>query len=691
MKKLRITLLFKIIILLFLCLYIFYCFYNKNSLSKYKGNETSFIGIINSINTENNKVTLIIKAKENLLVNYYLKDNQKFDGFKIGDKVIIQGNLVKPNVNRNFHLFNYQNYLLSKKIYYIVKCNKITKLKNNTKFYYNIKQKLIDKIDNIKNNEYLKALIIGDKTSIDDTINSSYQNNGISHLLAISGMHITILTSIILKLLKKINKKEIINEIVVMFLLIFYSFIVSFSVSVIRASLMFIISRLFKIFKKNIKPIEVFLITLTITLFINPFYLYSVSFQYSFTVSFFLILFSDLINKQKHYISKIFMTSLIAFLVSIPIQINNFFSVNFLSVFLNIIFVPIFTFVIFPFSIITFIFPFLINIFCVLTTIFENISIIFSNFKIFTFNFAYINMYGYIYYYLIIILCLFKLKKKKYLFFSLLIVSLLVHYNINYFKFYSEITMLDVRQGDSLLISLKHNEGNILIDTGGIINYNGKSSYSISENTIIPYLKSVGIKKLDYLILTHGDYDHMGESIDLINNFKVNKVILNSDEFNELEQELIKVLNKKKIKYYNNLKEININNNKLVFLNTNIYDNENDNSNVIYFKLNKYSFLFMGDAGITKEKDILDIYNIPNIDFLKVGHHGSNTSSSKYFIDSIKPTNCLISVGQNNRYGHPKQSVLDTLSDCNIYRTDNDGSIKIRVRKNSYKIKTFIP
>ena len=142
----------------------------------------------------------------------------------------------------------------------------------------------------------------------------------------------------------------------------------------------------------------------------------------------------------------------------------------------------------------------------------------------------------------------------------------------------------------------------------------------------------------------------MGESINLIENFKVEKVIFNCGEFNDLEKELIKVLDKKKTKYYSCIKELNIDNNKLYFLQTGEYDNENDNSNAIYTKLDEYKFLFMGDAGIEKEKDILDKYSISNIDVLKVGHHGSKTSSSKEFINEINPKNFIISVGKNNRY-----------------------------------------
>lgn len=189
----------------------------------------------------------------------------------------------------------------------------------------------------------------------------------------------------------------------------------------------------------------------------------------------------------------------------------------------------------------------------------------------------------------------------------------------------------------------------------------------------------------------HGDYDHMGEAINLVKNFKLEKVVFNVGDYNYLEEDLVKVLNNKRIKYYKNIENLDIKNSKLYFLNTKIYNNENDNSNVIYFEFNNCKFLFMGDAGIEREKDILGKYNLRNIDFIKIGHHGSNTSSSKEFINSINPKYSLISVGNNNRYGHPKKSVLDTLGNSKIYRTDLDGSIMFKIKKNKLRIETYSP
>ena len=183
----------------------------------------------------------------------------------------------------------------------------------------------------------------------------------------------------------------------------------------------------------------------------------------------------------------------------------------------------------------------------------------------------------------------------------------------------------------------------------------------------------------------------MGEAVNLVNNFKVEKVIFNCGPYNDLESELIKVLDKKKIKYYSCIKELNIDKNKFFFLQTKEYGNENDNSNVIYTELDDYKFIFMGDASVTTEKEILFKYNLPDIDVLKVRHHGSRTSSSKEFIDEIEPKYSIISVGKNNRYGHPNKEVLNVLDKSKIYRTDQDGSIMFKIKNNKLEIETCSP
>ncbi len=644
----------------------------------YKENDSTFEGNILSIKKYDTKTTLIIKEKnktEKILVNYY----EKIDKINLGDKVKIKGTLKLPSKNTVPNLFNYRKYLNNNNIYYILTASEITKIKNNTKILTHYKNKLQKYINRKKAHTYLNIFILSNKNDLDKEVLNSYQVNGLSHLFSISGMHITLLLGTILKLLDKVSYNRYYKYIFLIIILIIYMYLTDFTPSILRSGIMFILLTLNKLFNFKIKTKNIIMLTFIIIVLINPYYIYNLGFQLSYLISFYLIIFAHIINKHKNYFKKLFITSLISFLVSFPIIISNYYQVNLLSILINLLFVPIISYIVLPLAFITLILP--TDSFLILTMdILEGISLSLTNINYLLLELPKPSIYLIIIYYATITLLLINKKSFISLLTTIFIHKISINFNPN-----MEILFLDVSQGDSILLHYPHNKYNILIDTGG--NYN----YEISKNIIIPYLKSKGINKIDYLILTHGDYDHMGESINLIENFKVEKVIFNCGEFNDLEKELIKDLDKKKMPYYSCIKELNIDDNKLYFLQTKEYDNENDNSSVIYFNYYNYKSLFMGDASTEREKDILEKYNLKDVDFLKVGHHGSNTSSSEEFINSINPKYSLISVGKNNRYGHPNKEVLDTLNDSKIYRTDQDGSIMFKIKKDKLQIETCSP
>ena len=647
------------------------------------GKEKYIDGIINSIKSNKDKIELIISInkKEKVKANYYFKNKKEkiriLKIIDIGDNVTIYGNLAEPEVNKTKELFNYKKYLQRNNIFYIQKTNKIVLNSKSNNIFINIKKKIIKRC----NNPYLKVFILGDKSLIDKITLSNYRDLGISHLFAISGMHITLLSSILLKILKKLSIGEEKRYLIVIIILLIYLFLTGISPSILRAVLFFIFFSINKIYYFYIKNTNIYILVLIISLLYNPNYIYDVGFLYSFSISLSLIAMSDYINKYNSYLKKLFITSLISFIVSIPITLYNFNSINTLSIIYNLFYVPFISIIVFPLSIITLFLPFLNSIYNYVINILEITSNALNRINFLKFNFCSLDKYFYIIYIVFIVLFLYSLKinKKKYTLFLLLV--LIIHYV--YPSIDNYLYVLDVGQGDSSL--LHYQNTNILIDTGGN-KYN-----SVITNITIPILKKRGINRIDYLVLSHGDFDHMGEAINLVNNFKVEKVIFNCGSYNDLEQELIKVLDKKHIKYYSCIKELNIDKNKLYFLQTKEYDNENDNSNVIYTELNGYKFMFIGDASVTTEKEILSKYNLPDIDVLKVGHHGSKTSSSKEFINEINPKYSIISVGKNNRYGHPNKEVLENLKESKIYRTDQDGSIMFKIINNKLKIETYSP
>lgn len=641
--------------------------------SKYTKDDKEFIGIVTKYEVKEDKITIEIKAKEKLLITYKYQDKE-FNNLSYGDKIKVKGTLITPSKNTNQNTFNYQKYLYYKKIYYLVEATSINKIANNNNYLYTIKNTLYQKIDKLKSSNYIKTLLFCDNT-LSKEIKESYRINGISHLFSVSGMHINFFVSIIYLYLNKITYNKRIKYLITNIFIITYLILFPSS-SLLRSAVMSILYSINYLLKLKIKKIDILLLTLGVSLLINPFIIYDLGYIYSYTITFFLVLSSSTL-KKKNKINKIIYISLLSFLVSIPITIYNSYEINIISILLNIILVPIISIIILPITILTYIFPILDSILYLFTNTLETISLFISKINITKIIFPKPSLLIIVLYYIIFLL---SYQNKKY--FYLNIILLIIIYISPYLNSNFEVVMFEVGEADCHLIKYPYNKNTILIDTG-------KNEYKI-KNEVIPYLKSIGIKKIDYLIITHGDEDHIGGSITLINNFQVKNVILNKGTFTDLEKELIKNLNKKKIPYQININKINLSNHTIYLLNNTKYNNENDNSIITYFTYQKYKFLYMGDASLTTEDNLLENYNLNNISILKVGHHGSNTSSSKDFISQINPSISLISVGKNNIYHHPNKEVINNLSKSRIYRTDINNMVKLTINsKGILKVTTI--
>ena len=637
-------------------------------------------------------IKLILKSEEKILAYLYIdkdKIDKEYNKYDLGDKITITAQQKEIKTKTLDNTFDYKKYLNNQKIYEVVE---ITDIKINTKnnnIFYKIKNKIIKRQNKLpKSKPYINSLILGNNSYLEEDIITSYRKNGISHLFAISGTHINILITILYAILKKLKLKDNKISIITILFLIYYMFLTNFSMSVLRSSIFTILLIINKLLKLNIKNKILLILTLFIVSLNNPKNILNIGLQFSVLITFYLITYNKLINNQKTYLKKTLIISYISTLVSLPILVNNFYQINTLSIIYNLFFVPYVSFVLLPFTLITYFFPVLDNMLKILIDINENLSLLVSNINFSNLIIKKLSIPFIIIYYILITINFIKMQKNNNKF-NLIILIFIIFLSLRTVNS-DKIIFIDVDQGDSTLITI--NNKTTLIDTGGNIDYHNKEyKYQIAKNKILPFMKSIGIKKVDYLILTHGDYDHMGEAINLVNNFKVEKVIFNCGEFNELEKELIKVLDKKKIKYYSCIKELNIDDNKLYFLQTKEYDNENDNSSIIYTQLNNHKFLFMGDAGVEVEEDLIKKYNLQNIDVLKVGHNGSKTSSGKKFINEINPKYSIISVGKNNRYGHPNKEVINVLENSKIYRTDKDGSIMFKLKNDKLRIETCSP
>ena len=629
--------------------------------------------IINDYKINDKTITIYF---DNIIGKYYVDNNEKVkefkDNYSFGDKVYIKGEISVPNNNTIPNNFNYKDYLYHKYIYYIIKIDKIKMISKNDNIFLNIKNSIYKRIDKIKYNNYLYAFILGKSYYIDSEVLNNYKINGITHLFALSGLHVSMFSSIILFILKKIKLSEKLSYFITSLFLIFFAFIASFTPSIVRSVLFFILSSINNVYYLYIKPKYLLYIVFSILIFINPFYIYDTGFILSFCISFFILLFNEKNNINNNLLS-ILVISILSTLSSLPIIINMSYEINILGFINNLFFIPYVTYIVFPLSIIVVFISKLSFILNFLIIIMEYISKVSSNILNVKLIFPKMSLFLIIIYYVLLILIVKKINLKK----IFIIYLSFLYFRCNFDK-NNYVYFIDVGQGDSALIVTKNNKS-ILIDTGGKVG----SNYSLMKSNVIPFFKSIGIRKLDYLFITHGDYDHAGYGIDLVNNFNVKNRFTNKGKYNSLEKKL-------NIKSFNN-SYIKIDNVEIYSLNSKLYNNENSDSLVLLVIIDNYKLLFMGDASINTEKDIMNNYDIGDVFILKVGHHGSKTSSSEEFINSVNPKYSIISVGKNNKFGHPNKEVLDTLNDSKIYRTDQDGSIMFKIKKDKLRIETYSP
>ncbi len=691
MIKLRKILLFKsIYIALFIFSLIYLVIYiNIDFTSKFNGNERRITGEVKDIKYQGNKMTLTLKSKEKLIATYYFDTKTELNKTKkelsLGDTLILEGELAKPTSSKNFYSFSYPAYLKYRKIFYTMKVSNFYIKFKNSNILNNIRNSVRNHISNNKVGSYIKIFFLGDNTSFNTTLEDNFRNLGISHLFALSGTQISFIIAVLNIICKKSFSVK--NMLLIFSILLLYYLIIDACAAIDRALIFSLVFSINKAFNLEIKPLFLILLSLSILILINPYYIYDVGFQYSTIISCTLILCMQN-KKSKGKIIDLLEVSWVSFLVSLPISLYNFSYINPLSIIYNLFYVPFINIIIFPLSIVCFFIPHLSFILEFFINIFESSVTILSNIDIGYITLARFNIIYYLLYYVFIFSYLF-LKAKKRLFLLLILLMVIIHYYYPKLLPKDALYMIDVGQGDSFLIT--SNNKTMLIDTGGVMNYYQEEWMQYEKTSsgkyLVTFLNQLGITKLDYLILTHGDYDHAGEALTIMSEIKVENVFFNGNELNSLEKEIWN-----NSSHHYKLEEGDSftlgNFNFLVISNT--YKDENDSSLVLYSTVFDKSILFMGDASIKSEEYILDNYDISDITILKVGHHGSRTSSSEKFINKVNPTYALISAGLNNKFNHPHKEVVETLinNGSTIYNTVVNGMVMFDFTSNKIKIYT---
>ena len=596
---------------------------------------------IQAVVEEVNQFNIIVKSNK-----HKIKLSTDTSDFQIGDIIIFDYTASDFKTPRNIGEFNQRNYYYGKRIYQQGVITNYQIVHHKTTF-----SSLVKEYINNSNNDIVKSytnlIVFGIKEEDMQNLYSQLISLSIVHLIAISGMHFTLFSQFLETILGKFFVEKTRNIMIIIILSI-YMLILKDNISAFRAFSIYILN---KINKDYFNPFDLFSFVGILMLMINPYYIYHLSFIYSFSLYFFLLLLKK--NKNSNFY---------IYLVSIPILCMFNYEINLSSLlfcyvmqpmiellYVGLLFNAMFLFLCNPLLVVV------IHMFQQLVSFFEAISMILIVGKP---NSIFICSY---YFFVVFHLFLIESKKK-----SIYIIGCFGLVGFLYVKPYinpvGEITMIDVGQGDCFLIRLPYNQGNYLVDTGGLINYDTATAY------IIPYLKSQGVKALDILFLSHDDFDHIGAKESLLANFIVKTVVSDHDFY--LHNQYLEITS----------------------LNNNQYDNENDNSLVLYFDFSDFSCLFTGDIGANVEEAIIQTYPNLQADIVKIAHHGSASSSSASFIQQLNVKIALISVGEHNLYHHPNQKVLDILNayGIKIYRSDQDGMTTIFFQSGKFSIRKIL-
>ena len=656
------------------------------------------------------KGEILQKLEDGDYYNEYLfqdDDNKKFLLY-IPKEIFIEENTVvflnseyeKPNIQRNRGGFNYANYLYSKNYYGIITVNYEDDIEILGTGIFHI-------ISAIQNNIFevlgkilpenqlgiLLGMLIGDTSHISDESKLDFQKSGITHLLAVSGSNVAYVVVMTKFLFQKFLGKKISNIITILTISIFV-LISGASASVVRAGIMAIIIILAEIFARAPNTYATVAVSALLILLYNPFIICDIGFILSFGGTLGIVLLNEKIKlkieKSISFIAKYKLVSIIIDMLSVtlsaqifltPIMWFYFNQISIVSILTNLL-VSSFTGVITIMGIVMYFlgltyFPLAkligYSIYILISIILWTASICakipYGNILLPT-----IKITEMIAYYLILFK-VFNVKKSaianKLINVAICILILLSVFQRFPIKAYIDVYMIDVGQGDSTLIQTKHGK-NILIDGGGSEN----SSYDVGEKILLPYLLDNTNGVIDYMFISHFHEDHAEGCISVLKNLKVKKIIIGTQpKITNLHSEVLKICKDKQIPIISVVAGDSINVDDVEFSvifpkeKIEITDDLNNNSLVLKMSYKRIDMLFTGDIEIEAEEKIT-CENV-KAEILKVAHHGSKTSTSLDFLKEVSPQIALISVGENNKFGHPSADVIHRLNEFrSIYLYD---------------------
>ena len=646
----------------------------------------------------------------------YLKDHHGTleDLPPIGSRVTVKGKFSLFDESTNPGQFDMRRYYLIRGIDYRLFNGRIL---SYGKKYDVLREKLFlfrcrlgavyDKLLNGKDSGILKAMILGDRTALDPDIKELYQAAGIAHALSISGLHISILGYGLYKALRKIKIAPVAASVFCMLFISLYSLMAGAGTATVRAAIMFGTCMVSELVHRTYDLLSALALSLMTILFTDPLYIFDSGFMLSFGAVAGIALISPVLRKNLPFGEKKlmsgFIVSLSINLFTLPVVLFFFYEIPLYSLIINLLVVPCMGILVVSAVLTAFLGLFLTLPAMLPALVCHLILLLYERGCILCQSVPGAVLIAgrpetaviVIYYTLLFLICILRKRKRNICFLPLLMLlplMLFIHFprEMNY-------TMLDIGQGDCNIVS-DRKMNTVMIDCGS------SSEKEIARYRVLPYLKYMGVRKIDAVILTHTDNDHICgfQEILTIRNkggVRIKQLILPEiDEPDDKYGKLISSAEDAGIKVSKISAGCGFRVGELDFRCLGpgkgfSASDPNEYSAVVKMKYGSFSALFTGDIQGEGEKQMIKrLSERDKVTVLKVSHHGSRNSTPEEFLENIRPDVSLISAGRNNSYAHPHKELLKRLENIHseIFCTASGGAITVRSDGKATKIKQFI-
>lgn len=554
-----------------------------------------------------------------------------------------------------------------------------------------------------------QALLFGEQDLVEEEATRAYQKLGITHLFAISGLHIALVSLLFFQGLIRIGVRREVATIVLLVVLPLYGVLAGGAPSVWRAVCVVLLVMICRYVKWRVPIDDALALCFIGFVLLNPGVVYQVGFQLSFLATVALIYSTPLLASMKTWWSQSLFMSFICQLLVYPVLLYHFFEVSLSSFLANMVFVPLFSFIILPIN-----FGLLVFVFVSPTVanwgfaLYEPARVWLQELILqlqhipyqmwipgrpdgFWVLVLYIGVFGGFY--------LMMKGRWQWATISILLPALLFHVK-PLLQNDLKVSFIDVGQGDSILIEYPRQDKVVLIDSGGLLRFGvedwqqRKSEYEVGRQVVVPYLKGKGISKIDVLVISHADADHVEGAEEVVREIRVGEVHISPNSGSELAmQDLWAELSRFQVPVYEKMAGHEVWAGLHYIWPTETEYEGNNDSLVLKLEYGQFTALFTGDLEEAGERALVQNEHdqIANMTVLKAGHHGSKTSSSARFVEAVHPKLVIFMAGFENRFGHPHQEVLERFEERAIpYLTTGErGTVEIVTDGQEMEINTM--